>query len=132
MLAAMHVSDLDATAAAELVRAGHASPRELVDLAIARIEQHNAELGPVIVPLYDAARRAADNPPHGPFRGVPILIKDIIATIGGVLQCGGLLPLREAGYTAPQTSYLVSALERAGWRPRATSAARSSPTRSRS
>jgi len=38
----MHVSDLDATAAAELVRTGKASPRELVDLAIARIEQHNA------------------------------------------------------------------------------------------
>jgi amidase len=116
MLAAMQVSDLDATAAAELVRSGQASPRELVDRAIARIEQHNAELGPVIIPLYDAARRAADRPPHGPpgpFHGVPILIKDIIATVGGVLQCGGLLPLRQAGYTAPNTSYLVSALERA-------------------
>lgn len=97
------------------MRAGHASPRELVDLAIARIEQHNGELGPVIVPLYDAARRAAENPPHGPFRGVPILIKDICATIGGVLQCSGLLPLLNAGYTAPQTSYLVTALERAGF-----------------
>jgi amidase len=115
MLAPMHVSDLDATATAELVRAGHTSPRELVDLAIARIEQHNAELGPVIVPLYDAGRRAAENPPAGPFRGVPILIKDIIATIGGVPQCGGLLPLRQAGYTAPETSYLVTALERAGF-----------------
>jgi amidase len=119
MLAAMDVSDLDATAAAELVRSGKASPRELVDAAIARIEQHNAELGPVIVPLYDAARRTADNlhlgPPPGPFRGVPILIKDLCATIGGVLQCGGLLPLRKAGYTAPQSSYLVTALERAGF-----------------
>ena len=118
MLAAMQVSDLDATAAAALVRSGQASPRELVDHAIARIEQHNAELGPVIIPLYDAARRAADRPLHGPpgpFHGVPILIKDIIATIGGVLQCGGLLPLRQAGYTAPHTSYLVSALERAGF-----------------
>ena len=38
MLAAMQVSDLDATATAELLRAGHASPRELVDLAIGRIE----------------------------------------------------------------------------------------------
>ena len=111
----MHVSDLDATAAAELVRSGNASPRELVELAITRIERHNAELGAVIVPLYDAARRAADHPPHGPFRGVPILIKDICATIAGVLQCGGLMPLRRAGYTAPHTSYLVTALERAGF-----------------
>jgi amidase len=115
MLAAMHVSDLDATAAAELVRSGDASPRELVDLAIARIEQHNADLGAVIIPLYDAARRAAENAPHGPFRGVPILIKDICATIEGVLQCGGLMPLRQAGITAPATSYLVTALQRAGF-----------------
>jgi len=119
MLAAMHVSDLDATAAAELVRTGQASPRELVDRAIARIEQHNAELGPVIVPLYDTARRAADSAPlrtpPGPFRGVPILIKDIITTIGGVMQCSGLLPLRRAGVTAPVTSHLVDALERAGF-----------------
>ncbi len=68
------VSDLDATATAELVRTGQVSPRELVDGAIARIERHNAELGAVIVPLYDAARRAAVDPRPGPFRGVPILI----------------------------------------------------------
>jgi len=118
----MHVSDLDATATAALVRSGQASPRELVDQAIARIEQHNAELGAVIIPRYDAARRAGDAlaDPDGPagagaFRGVPILVKDICATIGGVLQCGGLKPLRQAGYTAPETSYLVTALERAGF-----------------
>jgi amidase len=111
MLAAMH----DATAAAELVRSGQASPRELVDQAIARIERDNGELGAVIVPLYDAARRAAEAPHDGPFRGVPILIKDICATIGGVLQTAGLRPLREAGYRAPHTSYLVTALERAGF-----------------
>jgi amidase len=118
----MDVSHLDATGCAELVRTGRASPRELVDHAIARIERHNAELGPVIVPLYAAARRAADaagavgaTPGDAPFRGVPILIKDIIATIGGVLQCGGLKPLREAGHVATETSHLVTALERAGF-----------------
>jgi amidase len=109
------VSELDATATAELVRTGQVSPRELVDGAIARIERHNAELGAVIVPLYDAARRAAADPRPGPFRGVPILIKDIGTTIAGVLQTAGLLPLRRAGFTAPVTSYLVTALERAGF-----------------
>lgn len=111
----MQLSDLDATAAAELVRSGKASPRELIDGAIARIERHNAELGAVIIPLYDAARRVADAARPGPFRGVPILIKDICATIGGVLSCAGLLPLRRAGITARETSYLVTALERAGF-----------------
>ena len=62
------LADLDATAYADLVRRGDASPRELVDAAIARIERDNAELGPVIVPLYDRARATADAAPHGPFR----------------------------------------------------------------
>src|SRR5262249_34917934 len=115
MLSAMNVSDLDATAAAELVRSGAASPRELVDLAITRIEQHNHELGAVIIPLYDAARRAAENPPHGPFRGVPILIKDLGPSIEGVLQTAGLMPLRKAGHAPRYSSYLVTALERAGF-----------------
>jgi len=79
----MLVSELDATACAELVSSGKASPTELVDLAIERIEKHNQELGAVIVSLYDEAREAAKNPPHGPFRGVPILIKDILATVKG-------------------------------------------------
>src|SRR3954468_6308162 len=109
------VSDLDATATAALVRTGQVSARELVDGAIARIERHNAELGAVIVPLYDAARRGAVDPRPGPFRGVPILIKDIGTTIAGVLQTAGLLPLRRAGFTAPVTSHLVTALERAGF-----------------
>ncbi|HEY4241811.1 MAG TPA: amidase [Kofleriaceae bacterium] len=111
----MRLSDLDATATADLVRRGDASPRELVDFAIARIEKHNDELGAVIVPLYERARAAAEDPPHGPFRGVPILIKDICATIAGVPQMAGLLPLKHAGYVAPESSYLVKALERAGF-----------------
>ncbi len=111
----MQLADLDATATAELVRSGEVSPRELVDAAIARTERHNTELGAVIVPLFDAARAAAGAARPGPFRGVPILIKDICATIGGVLQTSGLLPLRQAGYTAPHSSYLVTALERAGF-----------------
>jgi amidase len=109
------LSSLDATAHAELVKSGQASPRELVDIAIARIERYNDELGAVIVPLYDEARRAADDPPHGPFRGVPILIKDLVATVGGAPQTGGHLPLKRAGYTAPHDSHLVAALRRAGF-----------------
>jgi len=111
----MHPWELDATACAELVRSGDATPSELVELAIARIEKHNPELGAVIVPLYERARSDAAEVADGPFRGVPILIKDICATVGGALHTSGLLPLKQAGFQFAHDSYLVTALERAGF-----------------
>ncbi len=111
----MQLSELDATACAELVKSGDASAGELVDAAIARIERSNTELGAVIVPLYDEARAAAKAAPPGPFRGVPILIKDLCATVGGAPQASGLVPLKRAGYRAPADSHLVAALRRAGF-----------------
>src|SRR6266508_2118148 len=53
---------LDATAQAELVRSGGASPKELVEAAIERIERVNAELNAVIHPLFDKARDVASSP----------------------------------------------------------------------
>jgi len=112
----MHLSDLDATSCAELVKSGAASPTELVDAAIARIERSNAELGAVIWPMYDEARAVAKTgTPHGPFRGVPILIKDICATVAGTLHAAGLKPLKQANHRTPVDSYLVAALRRAGF-----------------
>ena len=78
------LSQLDATAQAELVRSGEASPLELVDAAINRIEKLNPELNAVIHPLFDSARAAARGElPDGPFRGVPILFKDLMAACRG-------------------------------------------------
>src|SRR5258708_32245556 len=75
---------IDATAQAELVRSGKASPTELVDEAIARIEKLNPELNAVIHPLFDLARAAAAGDlPDGPFRGVPMLLKDLGAELEG-------------------------------------------------
>ncbi len=112
----MLVSELDATACAELVSSGKATPSELVDLAIERIEKHNHELGAVVVPLYDEARAAArKNPPHGPFRGVPILVKDLLATVKGALHTGGLIPYKRIGHTYEHDSHLVAQLRRAGF-----------------
>ena len=50
---------LDACALAEMVRDGAASPAELVDEAIERIEKLNPELNAVIRPRFDEARREA-------------------------------------------------------------------------
>jgi len=75
------LSLLDATAQAELVRAGDASPAELVDSAIGRIEKVNGDVNAVIHPLYDRARSAVQRGlPAGPFTGVPIVVKDLSRT----------------------------------------------------
>ena len=73
---------LDATAQADLVRRGEASPAELTEAAIARIESVNPKLDAVIRTRFDAARQeAAGDLPDGPFRGVPILFKDLGCTV---------------------------------------------------
>jgi len=111
----MHLSDLDATAQADLVRRGDASPRELVDAAIARIERDNPSLDAVVHPMFDQAREAADSAPHGPFRGVPIVIKDLGALVAGEPYTGGVLPMKQARYRAPADNHVVAALRRAGF-----------------
>ena len=75
---------MDATAQAELVRSGEASPTELVDDAIARVEQLNPQLNAVIHELFEEGRaEAAGELPDGPFKGVPFLFKDIGASYAG-------------------------------------------------
>ncbi len=81
---------LDATGQAALVRSGDVSPIELVDGAIARIEKLNPELNAVIHELFDRARaQATGTLPDGPFRGVPMLLKDLGAEIEGTPFCEG-------------------------------------------
>jgi Asp-tRNA(Asn)/Glu-tRNA(Gln) amidotransferase A subunit family amidase len=75
----------DGLGLAALVRAGHVTPEELLEAAIARVEARNTLVNAVTMPLYDYARRAiANGLPDGPFRGVPFLMKDLTASIGGV------------------------------------------------
>ena len=90
---------LDACALAQMVRDGAASPLELVDEAIERIEKINPELNAVIRPRFDEARReAAGVLPDGPLRGVPIVLKDLMCSMAGepihegmrVLKAGAL------------------------------------------
>src|SRR5439155_13681174 len=73
---------LDATAQADLIRRREATPLELVEAAILRIEKLNPELNAVIHPSFERARSQASSVdlPDGPFRGVPFLIKDILFT----------------------------------------------------
>src|SRR6185312_4153074 len=65
---------------AAAVRRGDVSPAELVDDAIARIEATNPELNFLVTECFEQAR--ATTPADGPFRGVPMLVKDLTETAG--------------------------------------------------
>jgi amidase len=107
---------LDATAQAELVRSGEASPRELVDAAIARSEALNPQLNAVISERFEAARaEASAGAREGPFRGVPFLLKDLACTMAGEPSLDGMLAAKQAHYIAKDDSHLVRRYRDAGF-----------------
>lgn len=74
----------DAIGLAELVKRGDVTPLELVEAAIACIEQHNPQINAVIHKMYEQAReRAQGSLPDGPFKGVPFLLKDLLSAYAG-------------------------------------------------
>ena len=83
-------SNYDGLGLAELVRTKQVSPAELVEAAIDRIERHNPTLNAVVYKGYDDARKSAEgDPPDGPFRGVPFLIKDLAMPVAGWPRTSG-------------------------------------------
>ena len=105
----------DATGLAEAVRNGQATPKELVEAALARRDATRS-LGAFVHDLDDTARRMADGPlPDGPFRGVPIAIKDFDGFVAGqpfTASCGFL-----RGFVPDRTSPAIERLFRAGFIP---------------
>jgi amidase len=107
---------LDGVAQAELVRTGGASPRELVEAAVAQIERLDPAVGAIAVPLFEEALAAAGTDlPEGPFRGVPLLLKDIGATQSGLPQYSGNAALRALDHRAPADTELGARYRRAGF-----------------
>lgn len=107
---------IDATAQAELIRRGDAKPTELVESAVDRIEALNPTLNAVIHPSFDRALDAArDELPDGPFRGVPLLVKDAVCHTAGDPHHFGMRVLRDAGWTEPTDTWLAERFRRAGF-----------------
>lgn len=80
----------DGLGLAELVREKEVQPIELVEEAISRIEKLNPQLNAVIHTMYDLAREAAAAElPDGPFKGVPFLLKDLLAAYAGEPMSSG-------------------------------------------
>lgn len=68
----------DATDLAMAVAAGRVSPTELLDAALSATARLNPDLNAVVLVQEDTARaHIAAGLPHGPFRGVPFLLKDL-------------------------------------------------------
>ena len=107
---------MDATAQAELVRKGDASPAELVGAAIERAERVNPQVNAIIHENYERARSQADGDlPDGPFRGVPFALKDLGAgTEAGEPLHMGMQALKDADFRGPMDSYLVGRFRGAG------------------
>jgi amidase len=104
----------DGLGLAELVRSGDVTPAELVEEAIRRIELLNPSLNAVIHRMDARARAdAAGTLPDGPFRGVPFLIKDLVALVAGEPMRAGSRFL--ADYLADHDSELFSRYRRAGF-----------------
>jgi amidase len=110
------IAFLDATAQADLIRRGELSPREAVEAAIARCERLNPRLNAVIAPFYDEARAQVPSlPADAPFRGVPMLLKDLGGALAGAPLYGGMRVLRDAGWREPEDSFFTARLRAAGF-----------------
>jgi amidase len=108
---------LDATAQADLVRRGEVHPTHLVEAAIRRIERLNPQLNAVITLLFDQALTQAASPhlPDGPFRGVPLLLKDFFCETRGDPYYAGMRFLRDLGWRSEQDTYLATKFRAAGF-----------------
>ncbi|HUP73683.1 MAG TPA: amidase [Acidimicrobiales bacterium] len=113
----MQLADLDATAQAELVGSGQCSPRELLDATIEAIERVNPALNAVVIPLFDYAHAQLERGEFGdgPFRGVPLVLKDLGAALAGTPQYSGTKVLRDHKWISPSDSELTARFRRAGF-----------------
>lgn len=80
----------DSIGLAALVRDGEVGARQLVEAAIARIEERNPALNAVIATRYDAALAEADTVDRSaPLAGVPFLVKDLNCDVAGLPSTRG-------------------------------------------
>ena len=107
---------MDATDQAALVANGDATPLELVDAAIERIERLDPALNAVVIRWFDHARSIAADPglAAGPFRGVPFLLKDLFATYAGQRISNGNVALKNANTISQIDTTLVARYRAAG------------------
>jgi amidase/6-aminohexanoate-cyclic-dimer hydrolase len=103
----------DALGLAELIRKGEAKPSEILEAAIARLEERDPKLNAVVIPRIDEARKeAASDLPDGPFRGVPFLLKDLHLLLTGSRTSYGCRLFED--FVADHDSEIVTRYRNAG------------------
>jgi amidase len=112
---ATDLAGLDAIATAELIRSGEVHPLEAVEAAIARIETLNPRLNAVVYRRFEQARSEARHAGDGPFRGVPMLVKDLGCETAGDLYGAGSRGVHGVRHRSPADSALATRLRRAGF-----------------
>jgi len=107
---------LDAVALAAAVRRGDVTPAEVLESTIRRLDSINGAINAVIH-RHDAAARAEVSAglPHGPFTGVPMLMKDLCACEAGRPHHRGVQVLKDLGALAARDSHLVESYRAAGF-----------------
>jgi amidase len=99
----------DAVEIARLIRTGAIQAREAIEAAIARAERVNPSLNAIATPLFESARRDAENPRSGVFCGVPSFIKDTDDVAGSARLFGSRgLPRKPAEKTSPFAKQFLS------------------------
>ena len=103
----------DATALAQLVRAGEVSRLELIDAAMDRLSRVNPAINAVVYLMDDEARAGVSGPAGaGCFTGVPFLAKDLLSDYAGHPTSRGSRLL--AGRTRERDTELVRRVRATG------------------
>lgn len=107
-------TQFDGVGLADLIRKGEISPLEVLEEAITRTEKINPKINAVITKMYDEAKRSIEKGlPEGPFKGVPIMLKDILQLYKGVRYTLGSKLFKD--YVPDIDSEYVRRLKNAGF-----------------
>lgn len=103
----------DALQLAEHIRAKDVTAAEILETAIAAIEERNPDLNAVVIKTYEIGRAAAENPPAGPFGGVPFLLKNIGSMWEGTPLTNGFSYMKD--YVCEYDTEMVRKIKAAGF-----------------
>lgn len=110
------LAECDATDQAELVRSGDVRVDAPLAAAVGRIDAYELQLNCLVVERRDRAAEEIDRvDAQAPFRGVPVLVKDLGCPVAGEVVGNGNRLLRTVARPARRDSQVVTRLRRAGF-----------------